>query len=350
MKNGKSQNEITAIAISGGIDSLMAAHRLKEEGHSLIGLHFLTGYEHTTPKQIRAVAAQLDMPVHIIDCSHIFQTQVVDYFVRTYFEGMTPNPCLVCNPLIKFTALWEKAADLGATKLATGHYARAGKGANGRMRLLKGVDPEKDQSYFLAFLTQEQLKRALFPIGDMTKEKIRKKARKLGLKAADIESQDVCFIRETSCGEFLTRQAPVENRPGPIVDTKGNLIGEHQGLHLFTRGQRRGINCPATEPYYVIQMDRDSNRLIVGTRDDLLSRSCTVEGINWIIPPPKKEPIEASVRVRYRTEGACAQIILQQKEKALITFDTPQMAVTPGQGAVFYDGDLVLGAGWIRTV
>lgn len=349
----------TAIAISGGIDSLVAAALLKEQGHRLIGVHFLTGYEtavnhaggeQSTPirDQLASITEQLNIPIHIIDLQRDFKSVVVDYFTATYGSGRTPNPCLVCNPIIKFDILYKKARSLGAQAIATGHYARINSGSDGRKHLLRGVDPLKDQSYFLARLTQSHLSRAILPLGHLAKEQTREIARQKHLKPpAPEESQDICFIKNGQYSEFIERQPGFISRPGSIEDLAGNLIGSHDGLHRFTIGQRRGINCPAKEPYYVHHMDVARNCLIVCFKKDMHVSACDVSDINWIIPCPK-DPIPIKVRLRYRHRAVAATLRPLNSQSAHIRFDTPQEAVTPGQGAVFYQEDEVLGAGWIE--
>ena len=340
-------NSITAIAVSGGVDSLTAAYLLKESEKRVIGLHFLTGFESESPNPTM-IAKQLDIPVHTVDLRNHFKAQVVDYFVQTYLEGNTPNPCLVCNPKIKFGVLWQCARQYGAEYLATGHYARIVKSKNSRYHLHKGLDSIKDQSYFLAFLSQQQLSRTRFPLGGFTKSKVKEMASDLGLTpSTPSESQDVCFIRSGNYGDFLTQITGIVPQPGEIIDVAGNLVGRHQGLHLFTIGQRRGINCPAAKPYYVIRKDASNNRLIVGGQTDLYTGKCRIVGINWIQPPPNKA-IAIRVRIRYRHHATPAKLDPQDLESAVLYFETPQKAVTPGQGAVFYDDDEVLGGGWIE--
>jgi tRNA-specific 2-thiouridylase len=357
-----------AIALSGGIDSLVSAALLKEQGHQLIGIHFLTGYESIptnrfsssfskdalidliglAQERLNPMVDQLDIPLYVIDLRTEFKSRVVDYFIRTYQEGRTPNPCLQCNPSIKFTLLLKKAKRYGAAHIATGHYAQICTGSNGRMHLIRGVDPGKDQSYFLARLTQGQLKSAVLPLGRYTKDQTRQMAKEMGLRpASNQESQDICFIKNGTYGEFLATQPGFSAKPGPIVDLDGNELGQHHGLHLFTIGQRRGINCPAAEPYYVIRIEPSQNRLVVGRKNDLSVRSFVVNQINWIAPPPL-ESIDISVRVRYRHQAVPATLLPLDADRAEIVFKTPQNAVTPGQGAVFYDHDEVLGGGWIQ--
>ena len=363
-------SDIVAAAVSGGVDSLMAAFFLKDQGLKVVGLHFVTGYEPGSPKhedpdadlekedagkrlaeqarrKIQPVSDLLDIPVHVLDVSREFEKCVVDDFVRAYKSGRTPNPCLVCNPSIKFGVLFEHARRFGASRLATGHYARIAKGEDNRLRLFKGLDKAKDQSYFLGFMTQKLLGRACFPLGDKTKDEVKRLAEEKGLApAVEPESQDVCFIREGSYGDFLSKKFSPE--PGEIANTSGKVIGEHQGLHLFTIGQRRGINCPAAEPYYVVRIDTMANRLIVGFKGELFASQCRATSVNWLQGVPES-PFSAKTRVRYRHKEADSLVVPTGEDTALVRFENPQEAITPGQGAVFYIDDEVVGAGWIAS-
>ncbi|MFC1812953.1 tRNA 2-thiouridine(34) synthase MnmA [Thermodesulfobacteriota bacterium] len=362
---------LTAIAVSGGIDSLVAAYLLKNECHEVIGIHFLTGYEalnldptkkpvsvsphapgvstakEETRRSADHISNQLGIRVELLDCSTEFNKTVVDYFTQTYQAGRTPNPCLVCNPRIKFGTVLSFAEKLGASRLATGHYARLNRDGQGRFHLLRGIDKKKDQSYFLAMMTQSKLAGACFPLGDMTKSEVVDLARDKGLHPVKrAESQDICFIKGNRYGEFLSTRSGFEPEPGIIEDVNGDILGEHQGLHLFTIGQRRGINCPAAEPYYVVRIDKTKNRLVVGYKKDLLSSECRIVNINWIIQKPDS-PIKVQTRVRYRHIAAPSTLIPVDAGTAVVRFKTPQSALTPGQGAVFYRDDEVLGGGWI---
>jgi tRNA-specific 2-thiouridylase len=245
--------------------------------------------------------------------------------------------------------LLAKARRLGAKRLATGHYVRVDADINGRYRLRRGIDPGKDQSYFLSRLTQYQLAQACFPLGTWTKSQVRTFAFENGLRpVTQKESQDICFIHDNSYAAFLNRSTGVRPQPGDIVDTTGNLVGAHNGLHRYTIGQRRGINCPAKEAYYVVWIDVQHNRLIVGRKDELLAENCRVREINWIGDIPQSA-FAADVRIRYRHDAASAMVYPRGQNRATIAFDQPQSAVTPGQGAVFYRGDEVLGGGWIEN-
>ncbi|MFZ5572798.1 MAG: tRNA 2-thiouridine(34) synthase MnmA [Thermodesulfobacteriota bacterium] len=355
---------VTAVAISGGVDSLIAAYLLQQQGHRVIGVHFVNGYEEglhppaagmapndwsslrKQGKGMEAIASRLGIELRIIDCRQPFQKEVIDYFIATYRNGKTPNPCLVCNPLIKFGVLLNAAKTFGAERLATGHYARLWQAPDSGLRLLTGIDSRKDQSYFLAFLRPSQLAEASFPLGEMEKKDVRAMAEKTGLSPLTrLESQDVCFLAGQPYSVFLEK-AGLPFRPGEIVDQAGNILGWHNGLHLFTVGQRKGINCPAGHAYYVLKLDTAANRLVVGRREELFSRQCLVEQINWIVTPPALE-FTAKTRIRYRHTAAPSTVSLHPDGSATVCFHQPQSAVTPGQGAVFYQDDEVLGGGWI---
>lgn len=360
----------TAVAVSGGIDSLYAAWLLKEAGHRVIGIHFVTGYEHggspnretlpspwltihseacrTAIPAMNHVASQLEIPIHLIDIRERFEKEVVAPFVADYRSGRTPNPCLLCNPSIKFGFLMDAASALGAERLATGHYVKSRLDETGAVHLLKGADPLKDQSYFLAMVPPDRLKRALFPLGGMIKEEIKKHATDAGLSSfTRSESQDICFIQGGDYKAFLLERPGFSMEPGPVVTDGGTEVGRHQGLHGFTVGQRRGINCPGPYPYYVLALEPETNRLVVGKKEALLSAACTVTRLNWI-QPPATPSIEAICKIRYSHAGSPCRIELDPSgERATVTFDSPQSAVTPGQGAVFYADDDLLGGGWI---
>lgn len=346
-----------AIAISGGIDSLVSAYLLKEEGCEVTGIHFLTGYEEhdkqagrkeeTALHKISSLAGQLDIRIEVLDCSREFKTKVVDYFTHAYRSGKTPNPCLICNPLIKFGTVLDFALKLGAASLATGHYAGKIKDKDGFFRLVKGADTKKDQSYFLSFLTQAQLSLAIFPLSRFTKQEVIRLAGEKGLlPAINSESQDICFIREMNYGRFISQETGFIPEPGAVVDISGKRIGSHGGVPLFTVGQRRGINCPAAEPYYVISTDAGKNLIVVGSKNDLLTDRCRVTGINWI-SREQTSPIEVHTRIRYRNKAVISTLIPEERNTATVIFKSPQQAVTPGQGAVFYLENEVLGGGFI---
>ncbi|MEW6259315.1 MAG: tRNA 2-thiouridine(34) synthase MnmA [Thermodesulfobacteriota bacterium] len=336
-----------AVALSGGVDSLVAAALLKRRFRQVIGLHFETGFE--SPETPEAVVAHLrsvlDIDVYRIDLREPFRRLVVEPFIRTYLLGKTPNPCLICNAEIKYGVLLSEARKRGAAILATGHYAWIYRDDDGQVHLHKGRDSRKDQSYFLSRISRDGLEQALFPLGNLTKEQVRGLAQRYGLRPFHrSESQDVCFIRGMHYGEFLVGQTGIVPERGEIVDVSGRVIGMHDGLWGFTIGQRRGLRCPASEPYYVLRLEPASNRIVVGEKEELLMRGCTVRKINWIEPSPQM-PVEVQVKLRYRHTAVDARLI--PGDPAVLEFHRPHPAVTPGQGAVFYAGDRVLGCGWI---
>lgn len=348
---------LTAIALSGGIDSATAAYLLTRQGRNVIGIHFITGYETASPgkkqtkaearRKLSSIADRIGIDIRIIDCSAPFKKKVVDYFIQTYGAGRTPNPCMVCNASIKFGHILSAASKLGASRLATGHYARLTRDQYRSIHLLKGVDAQKDQSYFLARLTRSQLSRADFPLGQMTKSEVARLAQENGIiPAVNRESQDICFIRGKSYSAFLAEQDEFDNVPGPIEDIDGKIIGEHNGLYRYTIGQRRGIGLPASEPYYVVRIDPRQNRLVVGFKKALKADRFKVEEINWISDEPHSS-INVLTRVRYRHKAAASTLFPVDRKTAVVQFNTQQSAITPGQGAVFYRDDEVLGGGWI---
>jgi tRNA-specific 2-thiouridylase len=363
--------QTTAVAVSGGIDSLVAAFLLKRTGRPVFGIHFVTGYEHLPAplpqdlektKECRpephlhplppghplaAAGAVLEMEIRLADFRKPFREKIIDYFIQTYQQGETPNPCMVCNQRIKFGALLETARAAGAEQLATGHYAVCEKSGGARFQLKKGKDPDKDQSYFLAMLEQDKLAAARFPLGALTKQEVTEIAAANGLAPAqERESQDICFARGGHYLDFILQHGNFQPAPGPIVDSAGTRIGTHQGLHRYTIGQRRGINCPAAEPYYVIRLDTASNQLVVGTKADLYRGQCRLRQVNWISGKPEK-PLSVRTKIRYRHRPAESMLYPAEGDRALIRFNQPQPAVTPGQVAVCYQGDAVVAGGWI---
>jgi tRNA-uridine 2-sulfurtransferase len=360
-----------AVAVSGGVDSLIAAHLLKKQNNDVIGLHFLTGYEQTRLPDIASqglgstesqkkliieassdhpiyqIASQLAIPIFLVDCCDIFRNKIVDYFINDYLSGRTPNPCMICNPAIKFGTILNAANDMGATHLATGHYARIEKIERKRYRLKKGIDVEKDQSYFLALLSQSQLSAASFPLGGMTKKQVIELARQEGLSpVTSNESQDICFIKCGDYVKFLGSQKQFSESPGPITNISGKILGYHNGLHRYTVGQRRGINCPAANPYYVIKINKKENVLVVGFKEELYKSECVISNINWIAPIPSS-PLKVFSRIRYRHHAVESVLIPLENDKAIIRFSEPQPAVAPGQAAVCYLEDEIIAGGFI---
>jgi len=303
----------------------------------------------------RRVAEELGFPFYVLNLERDFERDVVQPFVSSYLNGETPIPCVSCNSRLKFASLDRLALSLGCEKVATGHYARVEHGtATGRYRLLRGQNHQKDQSYFLWELTQEQLSRALFPLGEMSKPEARDAARTHGLAVAEKkESQEICFVPDGDYAGFIDRYLEAENATdrlpgsGEIVDTSGKVIGKHGGIQRYTIGQRRGIGIADARPLYVISLQSDENRVVVGSEAELLSSEFTAAGVNWIALDNPVEPVRAEVRVRYRHTAAPATITSLPNNRVRVVFDEAQRAITPGQATVFYRGDEVVGGGWI---
>jgi tRNA-specific 2-thiouridylase len=384
---------VTAIAMSGGVDSSTAAALLVEDNPNpgcVVGLTMQLWNQRRLPALLgaegdgasghasgrccslddvydaRRVAEFLGIPYYVVNFQDRFEATVVRPFVEQYLAGETPIPCALCNTEIKFEQFVQTALEIGAERIATGHYARVRRDENtGRYRLFKGVDGAKDQSYFLFGLTQEQLSRSLFPLGELTKEQVRSIARERGLPVAGKpESQEVCFVPTGSYRDFIEAYLAeqgrvVDDRAGEIVSTDGRVLGEHQGVHHYTVGQRKGLGLATGRPLYVIQIDHEKNRVVVGRDEELLRQRFMVRDVNWIRPVVEGETITAQVKIRNKHLAAPARVApdwpAEQTEEqsgatALVEFFQPQRAITPGQAAVFYDGSEVLGGGWIARV
>jgi tRNA-specific 2-thiouridylase len=357
------------VAMSGGVDSSVAAALLVQQGYEVIGLMMrlwgepeLNGGVHNrccspdSMAQARRVAEKLDIPFYVVDAQAPFKSRVVDFFVDGYLGGVTPNPCLECNRYIRWDFLLKKALALDARYLATGHYARVralfpeegGPEAEGEFQLLKAVDERKDQSYVLSVMGQAQLRHALFPIGAYTKAEVRELARQFNLPVAERpESQDLCFLADNDYRRFLRQHAGEGLRPGPIVRSDGTVIGQHQGLPFYTIGQRKGIGVAGPEPLYVIGTRPEANALVVGTADELGSDRLTAGRVNWISGHAPAEPIRAEVKIRYKAPPVAATITPLPGQRAEVVFDQRLRDITPGQAAVFYAGEVCLGGGVI---
>ncbi len=336
-----------AVAMSGGVDSSVAAALLKEEGHEVIGLTMQLMPHSTAIEAARKVARQLGIPHHVIDFRDIFARTIIDDFCREYSLGRTPNPCVRCNQYIKFGALWAKVAEMDADFLATGHYARLEQDGT-EIHLKKGLDTKKDQSYFLCCLTREQLRHALFPLGHLTKTKVRQIAREMGLPTASRpESQEICFIPDNDYAAFIKGHIPQSSHPGPIIDGGGNVLGEHRGILAYTLGQRHGLGIAATTPLYVTAIAPDRNAVVVGTKAQTYSTELVAGNVNWISPERPARPVKVDAKVRYRHPEAAATVTPLEDGNYYVKYATPQMAITPGQTIAFYDGDTVLGGGTI---
>jgi tRNA-specific 2-thiouridylase len=347
-----------AVAMSGGVDSSVAAAMLVDQGMDVIGIMMrLWSHEKVTnrccsPDDIaiaRRISAQLDIPFYVLDAQERFKTQVVDFFVQGYSQGVTPNPCVECNRHIRWEYLLEYAQALGASKVATGHYARVIE-ENGQFHLRRGLDPRKDQSYILSMLTQEQLSHALFPLGDLTKDEVRTLARDYSLPVAEkSDSQDLCFVGNLGYRQFLMEQDPGIVSPGPMLNLQGDVIGEHHGLANYTIGQRKGIGISAPDPLYVISKNVGENALVIGPKEALSQSQFTIDQVNWIHGKAPAETVQLGVQIRYQAKEVPAKVDVQDGFQVLVTLDDPLPDVTPGQLATFYTENLCLGGGIIRS-
>ncbi|HXX45220.1 MAG TPA: tRNA 2-thiouridine(34) synthase MnmA [Candidatus Acidoferrales bacterium] len=364
-----------AVAMSGGVDSSTVAAILRERGVPVIGLTMQLWNQRRLPQlhgdgprqhrccslddvyDARRVAEHLAVPYYVVNFEREFEQTVVRPFVDDYLAGRTPIPCTHCNNGVKFEQLLATARQIGAERIATGHYARVRKNPEtGRFELLRAIDESKDQSYFLFGLTQEQLARAEFPLGEMTKQEVREIARRFAVPVADKpESQEICFVPTGNYVRFIESYLEEQgtggsvefSQPGEIVSTSGEVLARHNGLHNFTVGQRKGLGFAAGRPFYVVALDRANNRVVVGGDAELRSVACNVRDVNWIPFTAPDGPVRAHVRIRNRHEPAEAEITPLDATTARVTFIEPQRAITPGQAAVFYSGEQVLGGGWI---
>ncbi len=350
------------VAMSGGVDSSVTAALLKEAGHEVIGITmqiwdyskfaapdgetFGTCCSLDDVYDARRVAEQIGIPFYVVNFEDDFQRAVIDPFCDAYFSGRTPNPCVLCNQILKFERLLRRARELEADYLVTGHYAQVIQ-ADGRFHLRKGLDRSKDQSYFLFTLTPDQMRMVRFPLGGMTKPEVRAHAERLGLRVAEKpESQDICFVPDGDYVRFLEEERGPGQCDGDIVHVDGQVLGRHHGTYRYTIGQRRGLGISWPSPLYVVRIDAENNKVVVGERDHLETGELVIDGVNWIVPPPA-DRFRAACRIRYRHSEQPATISLQKDGRATIRFDQPQRGVTPGQAAVIYQNDEVLGGGWI---
>jgi tRNA-specific 2-thiouridylase len=348
------------VAMSGGVDSSVAAALLHEQGHEVIGISMQL-YDQRGPEAFgsccslddlhdaRRVATALGLPHYLMNFERQFQATVVANFVGEYAAGRTPLPCAHCNSDLKFAALLDRASGFEAHALATGHYARTAAAEDGRLRLRRGADPNKDQSYFLFSLTQAQLARATFPVGDLSKAEVRAHARRFGLDVADKpDSQEICFVPDGDYAAFVARREPEVARPGPVVHVDGRTLGTHGGVHHYTVGQRKGLGVSAPAPLYVIRIDAESRQVTVGPKGALDRTTLTASGMNWISGQAPSDWLPVAAQIRHRHSAAPSRVRAIGDDRAEAVFDEPQPAITPGQAVVFYDDDMVLGGGWIE--
>jgi tRNA-uridine 2-sulfurtransferase len=368
----ETQLGLVAVAMSGGVDSSTVAAVLRQQGRPIIGLTMQLWNQRRLPElqgdgpaqhrccslddvyDAKRVAQHLDFPHYVVNFESQFEDRVVRPFVQDYLSGRTPIACTNCNTDVKFEPLLRMARQIGADRLATGHYARIRRDdSTGRCQLLRALDPSKDQSYFLWGLSQEQLSRSEFPLGELSKEKVREIARRASLPVAEKpDSMELCFVPNGNYVQFIHAYAtenkiPLSSGDGDIVTEGGEVLGRHNGVHNFTVGQRKGLGFAAGKPLYVLAIEAQNNRVIVGDDDSLRTTTFEVQNVNWISIPEPSQPIRATVKIRHKHEPASATVESLPDFRARITFDSPQRAVTPGQAAVIYSNDLVLAGSWI---
>ena len=354
------KDKTVLVAMSGGVDSSVAAAVLLEQGYRAFGVTMLLWPEDVPGAEegccgtvhlndAREVCHRLGIPHYTLDLQEEFLTDVVRPFVDTYISGRTPNPCILCNEHLKFRHLMRKAAGIGADLMATGHYARIiDPGGKGAYRLARGADVSKDQSYFLFTLNQNEMPRLLFPLGDMTKEAVRRKAQSLGLSVHEkAESQEICFVPPGGLQDFIRGNASYFPGPGDVVDMEGKVIGRHEGACFYTVGQRKGLGIASGDPLYVVKIDSAANVIVMGSRERASFGSLSATGVNWASRHPPANVFEARVQIRHRHTPAPSRITVHGEGEIIVDFGEPQHGVAPGQAVVIYEGEVVLGGGWI---
>jgi len=347
------RQDVIAVAMSGGVDSSVAAALLSAANCEIFGVTARMTVEHSRccsdedMERAGETAERLGIRHHVVDVCDPFKETVIEYFVSEYLSGRTPSPCVTCNRVIKFGWLLEKSLELGATKFATGHYARIERHDNG-VGLSRGADRAKDQSYFLSRLSQHQLAHTVLPLGDMPKQRVAAYAAEHRLPARESrESQELCFVTEGTHGDYIELRSFATRGPGDIVDTEGSKLGTHRGIHHYTIGQRKGLGVAVGRPVYVASLDAERNVVVVGDRAAVMRREMRVADVLWINGTPAKVNFRALCQIRYNHQGAECDVALQPGGGVRVVFEEPQFAITPGQLAAFYEGDGVIGAGWI---
>lgn len=346
------------IGMSGGVDSSVAAYLLKQQGYEVIGVTMQTWQEENENnngscgsnivEDAREVASQIGIPYYVIDFKKEFKENVIDYFVSEYQKGRTPNPCVVCNRYVKWEALLKKSKELGAEYIATGHYARIDKLSNGRYAIRNSVTANKDQTYALYNLTQEQLSHTMMPVGEYTKDQIRDIAAKIGIVVANKpDSQDVCFIPDNNHTAYIEKVTGKKNKPGNFVDMQGNIIGTHEGIEKYTIGQRKGLNLPMGERVFVTKINTETNEVVIGGPMDVFTDRLIADNVNYMGIEDIKDEIRALAKIRYSHKGTMCTVRKTGDNRIECIFDEPVRAVTPGQAVVLYDGEYVLGGGTI---
>jgi len=346
------------VGMSGGVDSSVAAALLKNQGFDVIGVMLRLWSDvgvvnrccpPDAQAEARHIAGLLDIPFYVMDAQDPFYKAVVEPFIDGYAHGFTPNPCLNCNKFIRWNFLLERAIVLGASYIATGHYARIMQDQNGKFQLMKNPDPDKDQSYFLHVLTQEDLSQTLFPLADLTKPEVRELANRYKLPVASRpDSQDLCFVGQGDYRKFLRKTDPASLKPGAILDKQGNRLGEHTGLADYTIGQRKGLGISGPEPFYVLQKNLTENVIVVGSKGALGRCNFLVDNVNWISGEFPSESIRADIKIRYQSQPVPGVIRSIESRRAAVTLDKNLPDITPGQAAVFYKEDICLGGGTIQ--
>ncbi len=351
------------LAMSGGVDSSTSALLLKHQGYEVIGLFMRTGSHSALADErpehkkgccsavdagdARRIADKLDMPFYALDFEREFD-QIIDYFADEYLAGRTPNPCVVCNNWLKFGTLWKFGQELGADFIATGHYARVAQNQHGETCLLRGVDRDKDQSYVLHGIRRDILDHLLFPIGDLSKKEVRSLAASAGLPVANKpDSVEICFVPDGDHARLIRSRRPGLDTAGPVVDSQGRTLGHHDGFERFTIGQRKGLGIASDRKRFVLEINAESRTVVLGDKENLLAEGLQAERMNWLIEPPLDRPMNCEAKIRYRHEATPATLLVQDQQTCEVRFHALQSAVTPGQAVVFYQGERVLGGGWI---